>query len=171
MTETTIWTVFVAAIVSLIVARILGPRTPRGRAILIEDTEGHARVELVAEPKGFWPDGVIGLRFLTKQGKYRLGLGVFEDEGTLAFLDETGLARLSIRMEETYPRIIFWQHTQPSGVVGTRRIILGLKPDGSHALEFMHEDGTCRASLGIQNDGTALLALYDANGNVIRKAP
>jgi hypothetical protein len=171
MIETTIWTVFVAAIVSLIVVRILTPRIPRGRVVLMEDPEGHARVELVAEPQGAWPAGVIGLRFLTKQGKHRLGLGVFEDEGTLALLDETGLSRLSIRMEETCPRIIFWQHRQPPGIGGTRRIVLGLKPDGSHTLEFMHEDGTCRASLGVQNEGTAFLKLYDANGHVIWKAP
>lgn len=171
MAETIIWTGFVAAIVSLIVSRIVGSRTPRGRTVLIEDPDGHARVELMAELKGVWPEGVIGLRLLTKEGKHRAGLGTFEDEGTLAFLDETGLPRLSVRMEESYPRIIFWQHRQPPGVGGTRRIVLGLKPDGSHSLEFMHEDGTCRASLGVQQDGIAFLALNDAKGNVIWRAP
>lgn len=170
MTETTVWTVFIAAIVSLVVARVWGRRSPRGRIILMEDPEGHARVELLAEPKGVWPEGMTGLRFLTKQGKHRVGLGMFEDEGTLSFLDETGLPRLSIRMEDTCPRIIFWQQRESPGIGGTRRIILGLKKDGTHALEFMHEDGTCRASLGIQKNGTSFFELYDANGKVTWKA-
>lgn len=171
MAETIVWTGFVAAIVSLIVSRIVASGTPRGRTVLIEDPDGHARVELLAEPKGAWPEGVVGLRLLTKEGKHRAGLGTFEDGGTLAFLEETGLPRLSVMMEDGYPRIIFWQRTEPPGDEATRRIVLGLKPDGSHSLEFMHKDGACRASLGVQQDGTPFLALYDAKGDVIWSAP
>jgi len=171
MIDTTIWTVFIAAIVSLIASRIWGPRLPRGRTILIEDTEGHARVELLAEPKGVSPEGMVGLRFLTKQGEQRVGFGMFENEGTLTFLDETGLPRLGIRMQGANPRIIFWQHLTTKIGVGTERIVLGLGPDESHSLKFIHEDGTCRASIGTQKDGTAFLELFDGNGKVVWKAP
>ncbi len=171
MIETLIWSAVVSAVVAIIVVRTSRAPRPRGETVLIEDPDGNPRVELVSELKDAWPEGVTGFRFLTKEGEHRVGLGMFENEGSLSLLDETGLLRLSVRMEEGYPHILFVKHVEPPGIGGTKRVDLGLKPDGSHALEFMNEDGHCRASFGIRNDGTVFLMLRDKAGKVIWSAP
>jgi hypothetical protein len=165
MLETVIVAIIVSVAVSFVVVRTI---SPRGSTVLIRDSKGHPRVELIAEPRDVWPQGMVGLRFLTRKGEHRLGLGLFEDEGTLAILDQTGLPRISVRIEETHPRIIFWQATQNAG--GTRRIVLGLKTEGSHALEFFDDNGSCRSSIGIRKNGTSFFEMYDSNGNIIWKA-
>jgi hypothetical protein len=111
---------------------------------------------------------MVGFRFLTRKGEHRLGLGLYQDEGTLAILDHTGLPRISVRIEDTYPRIIFWQDTQNGG--GVRRIVLGLKSDGSHALEFFDNNGSCRSSIGVRTNGTSFFEMYDSKGSIVWRA-
>jgi hypothetical protein len=144
---------------------------PVGERKLIADAHGIPRVELIAEPPGVWPDQLVGLRFLTKSGKLTVGLGAFEDEGTLAFQDATGLIRLGVRMEEGNPRIVFYNHRNPPATGGTRRIEIGLRKDGKHCLEFFNDAGECRLSLGVGDDGTAFISMLDNDGKEIWKVP
>jgi hypothetical protein len=146
-------------------------REATGDIVLIRDPEGYTRVEVIAEPHGIEPTGMVGLRFLTKDGKHRMGLGTYQDEGGLTLFDETGLTRVSVRIENSAPRLIFWKHVEPPGIGGTKRIDLGLKTDGSHTLDFMDEKGNCRGSFGVQKDGAPFLAFYDLQGNVVWKVP
>lgn len=169
MIEITIWAGFIAAIVSLIVSWTFRSFIPRDRVTLVEDPEGRGRVELIAEPQGFWPQGVVGLRFLTKKGENMLGLGMYQDEGFLTLLDKTNFALLNIQIEEGHPQIVFWKKN-PDGS-GTKRIVIGSKPDGMHALEFIDEAGTRRVSFGVKDNGTAVIMFYNEDGNVIWKAP
>ena len=164
MLETVIIAIVASVVTSFVVVRSIPPRES---TVLIKDSMGHSRVELIAEPNNIWPQGMVGLRFLTRKGAHRLGLGLFEDEGTLAILDQKGLPRVSVRIEDTCPRIIFWQDTHNSG--GTRRIVLGLKADGTHALEFFDNDGSCRSSIGVRTNGSSFFEMYDANGDIVWK--
>ena len=144
---------------------------PVGELKLIQDPKGRIRTELVAEPKGAWPE-VTGLRFLTTTGELSVGLGMFENEGTLAFKDVTGILRLGLRIEDGNPRLVFWGPRNPSDTNsgGFRQIQLGLRKDGAHSLEFMNKAGKCRLSLGVTKDGDPFISMLDDKGTEIWKA-
>ena len=173
MNESLILAGLISAIVAIAVVYVLGSsnRQAKGDMVLIRDPQGYTRIQVIAEPEGIEPTGMVGFRFLTKDGKLRMGLGTYQDEGGLTICDETRLTRVSVRIENSAPRLIFWKHLEPPEFGGTKRIDLGLKTDGSHTLDFMDEKGNCRGSFGVQNDGAPFLALYDHQGNVVWKVP
>jgi len=128
-------------------------------------------MEVVADKRGDSPEGIVGLRFLSKAGGTCGGVGTFKDEGTLAFLDENDLPRVSLRIEDQSPRLIFFTPYASRPGIGYRSIVLGLRPDGTHALDFMDEVATVRVSLGTDTDGTGFLIFRDQQGAVVWKGP
>jgi len=121
MTEIVVTSAIVSALVSVIVSSALQGRVPKGHAPLLSDPEGHQRVEVVADRRGDFPEGIVGLRFLSKTSRSCGGIGAFQDEGTLAFLDESDLPRVSLRIEDSFPRLIFFTralHGQESVTAG-----------------------------------------------------
>lgn len=128
MTEIVLASAFVSALVSMIVVSALRRRIPRGHAPLLLDPDGHTRVEMTADRRGEEPQGIVGLRFFTPKGRLSGGIGAFKDEGTLAFLDEAELPRVSVRIEDSFPRLIFFTPSDSRRGIGYRSIVLGLRP-------------------------------------------
>jgi hypothetical protein len=83
-----------------------------------------------------------------------VGIGVFNDEGTVTVVGKDQVTNVSLRIQEDRPRLIFWKKAEFGG---TQRINLGQMEDGSHALVFMDERSTPRLSLGVKEDGSPFL--------------
>ena len=111
------------------------------------------------------PDLEVGsLTLRDKDGRRRAVLSARADGPVrLALIDKEGKALAGFIMGEFAAVFL-------SDKAGTMRVKLGLAPDGSPALILSDKDGRPRAGIDVLA-GSPTLTLYDANGDVIWKAP
>lgn len=155
MRRTSNWLLVLVAAMAGFAGGTLSPRI-----LPIESVSAQARPEpTVVSAQEF--------RVVTKDGKIRARLGLWDDEHPLLILaDPSCDARISMGVSE---------HSHPSMVLYDkgcrRRAVIDLIPDGLPELTFRDMNDRPRVKLHLLKDGSPVLHLFDPVGQVLWSLP
>jgi hypothetical protein len=143
---------------------VLEASTKHGAVLTFYDGSGSIRVALGYLPTGPRGDETVAA-FSDAEGVRRLALGTMGGNPLLHFFDSHGRGRIDMTlMDGEHPGMTFADENSEA------RLAMGFV-NGLSDISVVGPNGTRRATLSIEKDGTAGVVVFDEDGKVIFSGP